>query len=44
MRPSVQQPISMYKNVMAWERKHYLKKQLFDFDVNNPPKKSQLGV
>jgi hypothetical protein len=31
MRPSVQQPISMYKNVM--ERKHYLKKQLFDFDV-----------
>ena len=33
MRPSVQQPISMYNNVMAWERKHYLKKQLFDFDV-----------
>jgi hypothetical protein len=23
----------MYKNVMLWERKHYLKKQLFDFDV-----------
>ena len=28
MRPSVQQPISMYKNVMAWARK-----QLFDLDV-----------
>ena len=32
MRPSVQQPISMYKNVMAWERTLF-KKQLFDFDV-----------
>ena len=30
MRPSVQQPISKDKNVMARARKHYLKKLLFD--------------
>ena len=33
MRPSVQQPISKDKNVMAWARKYYLKKQLFDLEV-----------
>jgi hypothetical protein len=33
MRPSVQQPISKDKNVMAQARKCYLKKQLFDLEV-----------
>ena len=33
MRPSVQQPISKDKNVMARARKHYLKKLLFDLQV-----------
>ena len=33
MRPFVQQPISKDKNVMAWARKYYLKKQLFDLEV-----------
>jgi hypothetical protein len=33
MRPSVQQPISKDKNVMAQARKYYLKKQLFDLEV-----------
>ena len=34
MRPSVQQPISKDKNVMALTRKYYLKKTLFDLEVN----------
>jgi hypothetical protein len=33
MQPSVQQPISKDKNVMARTRKYYLKKQLFDLKV-----------
>jgi hypothetical protein len=33
MRPSVQQPISKDKNVMAQTRKCYLKKTLFDLEV-----------
>ena len=33
MRPSVQQPISKDKNVMAQTRKYYLQKQLFDLEV-----------
>ena len=33
MRPSVQQPISKDKNVMARTRKYYLKKQLIDLEV-----------
>ena len=33
MRPSVQQPISKDKNVMARASKYYLKKQLFDLQV-----------
>ena len=33
MRPSVQQPISKDKNVMARARKYYLKKNLFDLEV-----------
>ena len=33
MRPSVQQPISKDKNVIARTRKYYLKKQLFDLQV-----------
>ena len=33
MRPSVEQPISKDKNVMARTRRYYLKKQLFDLEV-----------
>jgi hypothetical protein len=36
MWPSVQQPISKDKNVMARARKYYLKKQLFDLEVKGP--------
>ena len=33
MRPSVQQPISKDKNVMARAKKYYLKNKLFDLEV-----------
>jgi hypothetical protein len=33
MQPSVQQPISKDKNVMAQARKKLFKKQLFDLEV-----------
>ena len=38
MWPSVQQPISKDKNVMAQARKYYLKKQVFDLEVKGATK------